>query len=167
MSSNWNKKCATAGTWIVSLLQEPSFHSKMQLSSFGKLINYVFVGGTCAIIDFGIFAFLIETLAVGWFFAGIASFIVATLVHYILSVQFVFQSGTRFNRQHEVALVFLVSAIGLAINQIVLYALIGFAGSNVLIAKLWAIAIVFFWNYSARLKFIFRSAPQDVNSEAL
>ena len=123
-----------------------------------RLIRYFFVGGAAAVVDFVLFAGQVKVSDVPWYYAGVVSFIAATLVNYLLSIRFVFQSGVRFSKNHEIALVFLVSAVGLAINQAVLFLLIAMAAVDPLAAKVGATGAVFFWNYAARLKFVFGKA---------
>ena len=120
-----------------------------------KLIRYFFVGGTAALVDFGVFVGLVKLAGLGWFWSALISFVLATAVNYVLSVRHVFESGVRFSRHHEVLLVFLVSGIGLAINQAVLFLLIDQNGLNVLIAKILATGVVFVWNFLARSRFVF------------
>jgi putative flippase GtrA len=123
-----------------------------------RLIRYFFVGGVAALVDFALFAALIKFFGVKWYSAGVVSFTFATLVNYVLSIRFVFESRARFTKQHEILLVFLASVIGLLVNQAVLYALVVIVGLQVLIAKVGATGAVFFWNYAARQSFIFRKA---------
>jgi putative flippase GtrA len=121
-----------------------------------SLIRYFFVGGASALVDFVLFAALIKVFGLAWYYAGVASFCFAIFVNYLLSIRFVFESGSRFAKEQEIALVFLVSGIGLAANQAVLYALIVLAVLNVLVSKVGATGVVFFWNFTARRTFIFR-----------
>lgn len=123
-----------------------------------KLIRYFFVGGAAAIVDIGLFLVLAKVVGWTWFFAAAASFVVATLVNYWLSVRHVFESGIRFRRHHELALVFLVSALGLVINQCMLFVMIEKLGGALLVSKLAATGVVFGWNYAARRHFVFDAA---------
>lgn len=120
-----------------------------------KVVRYFFVGGIAALVDFGSFVFLIEVFGLGWFWAALIGFVLATAVNYLLSVRHVFESGIRFSRRHEVALVFLVSALGLLLNQTMLYLLIDQQGLNVFLAKVLAMGVVFVWNFTARSRFVF------------
>jgi putative flippase GtrA len=122
------------------------------------LLRYFLVGAAAAAVDFGVFAEQITVAHVPWYYAAVISFMAATLVNYVLSVRFVFKSGARFNRHQELALVFLVSGIGLVLNQAVLFILIVTMGTEALVAKIGATGAVFFWNYAARQKFVFRKA---------
>ncbi len=83
------------------------------------------------------------------------SFVVATFVNYFLSVRHVFESGIRFGKQFEIGLVFVVSALGLAVNQTILWIAVAKFGVELLAAKLEATAVVFFWNYAIRRYYIF------------
>jgi putative flippase GtrA len=78
------------------------------------------------------------------------------IVNYLLSVRFVFRSGVRFSRHQEVALVFAVSLVGLAINQLVLYIGIEHALAEMMLSKIGATAIAFLWNFAARNNFVFK-----------
>ena len=119
--------------------------------------RYFAVGGAAAVVDFAVFGGLLYGFSVNWFWAALASFILATAVNYMLSIRHVFESGVRFNKGHEISLVFLVSGIGLVINQAVLYLAIGLLDFYPLAAKVVATGVVFFWNFFARSRFIFKS----------
>jgi putative flippase GtrA len=121
-----------------------------------KVVRYFFVGATAASVDFLIFAILVKGFELPWFPVAIFSFILATAVNYVLSIRHVFQSGARFARRTEIGLVFLVSGIGLILNQSVLWVLIEKIFMDVLLAKVLATATVFFWNYGIRHSFIFK-----------
>ena len=121
-----------------------------------KIVRYFFVGGTAASVDLALFTALTQWAGFHWFPVAVASFVIATLLNYFLSILFVFESGARFQKQHEVMLVFFVSAIGLAANQTILWALIEVIGMHRVLAKIVATGGVFFWNFTARHLFIFR-----------
>jgi putative flippase GtrA len=121
------------------------------------ILKYLIVGTIAAIIDFSVFGLLVYFADLTWYWAACVSFLLATLANYLLVISFVFDSGVRFKQSHEVTLVFLVSLIGLVVNQIILYAAIAYLSSNLLIAKLIATGGMFFWNYFSRSRFIFKS----------
>jgi putative flippase GtrA len=84
-----------------------------------------------------------------------ATFVLATLVNYWLSIRMVFVSGARFRRRWEIALVFAVSAIGLGLNQAILALAVERLGTGLFAAKILATGCVFFWNYFARRVLVF------------
>ena len=121
-----------------------------------RLVQYFGVGATAAAVDISLFWFFAVQLGYQYLIVGLFTFILATAVNYVLSVRYVFESGVRFARHHEVLLVFAVSAIGLAVNQLVLYVAVGLLRFDVLLSKLIATAAVFAWNYTVRSRFVFR-----------
>ena len=128
------------------------------LSNQSKLLaRYFVIGGAAAGVDFSVFALLYSGLGWHWFTSATIGFLLATAFNYALSVYFVFTSGVRFARRHEIALVFLVSSVGLMMNQLALW--IGFEKLqiDVYLAKVCATGSVFFWNFGARRYFIFRA----------
>ena len=121
------------------------------------VIRYFLVGGTAALVDFLGFALLNVLIGIHWFYAALLSFVLATIVNYLLSIRFVFSSGSRFGKRSEIGLVFLVSGLGLGFNQLIMWLLINGLALLPVMAKLVATGCVFFWNYSARRYWIFGS----------
>ncbi|MDA1330652.1 MAG: GtrA family protein [Chloroflexi bacterium] len=121
-----------------------------------KLIRYFCVGGAAAVVDITLFTALAQFAGFPWFPVAVFSFVVATLVNYFLSINYVFDSSVRFRKRHEVVLVFFASGIGLVANQVILWILIEVQGMHLVAAKIIATGGVFFWNYAARRLFIFR-----------
>jgi putative flippase GtrA len=120
-----------------------------------RFAKYFVTGAIAASVDFVLFASFVKLLGWPWYIAATISFVAATLVNYILSIKHVFTGGVRFQKRDEIALIFLVSAIGLAVNQAILFLLIR-AGVMVLVAKVGATGSVFLWNYTARHQFVFK-----------
>ena len=123
--------------------------------SLRGLTRYFFVGGAAACVDIGLFAVFAKILGLPYLKVATASFVLATLVNYWLSVRFVFVSGQRFRRRWEVAMVFAVSAAGLAFNALILWLAVEKAHFELMAAKLTATGVVFFWNYFARRVLVF------------
>ena len=119
--------------------------------------RYFLVGGTAACVDIGLFLLFAKGLGLPYLRVAAATFVIATLVNYVLSVRFVFRSGQRFRRRWEIALVYLVSGVGLALNQAILFLCVEMVHLGLLLSKLTATGTVFFWNYLARRFFVFGS----------
>ena len=120
-----------------------------------RLARYFGVGGVAAAVDLGLFMAFAGWLGLPYLRVAACSFVVATLVNYVLSVRFVFVSGQRYSRRWEIALVYVVSGIGLAINQAVLWLAVDFAHWGLLFGKVAATGTVFLWNYLSRRAFVF------------
>ncbi len=82
---------------------------------------------------------------------------VATLVNYLLSIKHVFESGIRFEKKMELFWVYVVSLVGMAIDLATLYICIDVTGVEMMASKLVATGVVFFWNYYARKRFVFKA----------
>jgi putative flippase GtrA len=117
--------------------------------------RYFVVGGVAAVVDIGLFMLFAQALGFPYLRVAPATFVIATLVNYWLSIRFVFVSGARFRRRWELALVFVVSAVGLLLNQAILALAVEELGAALLLAKLLATGMVFFWNYFARRVLVF------------
>ena len=123
-----------------------------------RIARYFVVGGVSAIVDISLFMLFAKGLGLPYLRVSAATFVVATLVNYWLSVRFVFVSGARFRRRWEVALVFAVSGVGLVLNLVILALAVERLGADLLVAKLLATGTVFFWNYFARRLLVFGAA---------
>jgi putative flippase GtrA len=120
-----------------------------------KIVKYFFVGGTAAAVDIVIFSIFAGYFGLPWIPVSIFTFILATFISYFLSIRFVFQSGARYEKKQEIFWIFVVSALGLLLNQTVMYFCIVLLNIHLIISKIIATGIVFFWNYFARSRIIF------------
>jgi putative flippase GtrA len=116
------------------------------------------VGGVAACVDIGLFMLFARYLGLPYQPVAAATFTIATLVNYVLSVRYVFVSGARFGRKSEIVLVYVVSAVGLGLNALMLWGAVELARVSLLVAKLLATGTVFFWNYFARRHLVFGAA---------
>lgn len=130
-----------------------------------KIILYLAVGGSAAMLEWGLF-YLFLTLVFAGFTLGTTeltmlatalAFSLSTLYHYFLGNIFVFDSGSKYNRGTELSLVFLVSIMGLLFNLLLMYAFVTLLSWQPMLSKVLASCIVVVWNYLSRKKWIFRS----------
>ncbi len=123
------------------------------------LIIYFIIGGVSAIIDLILFIFLVQLSTFNWFYAGIVAFCIATSINYFLSIRFAFESGIRFkNKSREFLVIFIVSTVGLIINQLSLYVCIELMSIILPLSKIIASASTFFWNFFLRKNYVFYKA---------
>jgi putative flippase GtrA len=136
-------------------------------NEYMKLLMYLMVGGSAALIEWGLFYLYFQGLtSLAWFslqtqavlVATTLAFLCSTLYHYVLCNIFVFDSGSRYKRGAELSLVLVVSAIGLGWNLLLMYFFTSptFFGLNPMMSKIMASAIVTVWNYLSRKKWIFK-----------
>jgi putative flippase GtrA len=117
--------------------------------------RYFVVGGLSACVDIGLFMLFAKWLGLPYLPVATATFVIATLANYFMSVRFVFVSGHRYGQKHEILLVFLVSGAGLALNALILWLCVELLGFDLLPAKLAATGTLFFWNFLARRLLVF------------
>ncbi len=118
------------------------------------LTRYLLVGGVAALTDWAIFWLFAVLCGYNYIVVAAMGFFVATLVNYLLSINFVFVAGR--HKQHvEIFLVYLVSAFGLLLNVGLLVAFISLLALHPMFAKVLATAVVFVWNFGARKLWVF------------
>ena len=134
-------------------------------SEFIKLVLYLFVGGTAALVEWALFYiflnYVLNSLDLGLtaltMTATSLAFCLSTLYHYFLGNVLVFDSGSRYERSKELSLVFLVSIMGLGFNLLLMYIFVTLLGWQPMLSKVLTSCIVVVWNYLSRKKWIFRS----------
>ena len=122
-----------------------------------RIVRYLAAAVVGATVDFTLFATLIYAADIHYLWAGVGSFLVSTLANYLVSVRLVFRSGAKFPRLLEIGVVYAVSATGLAWHQLILFVATEYGGLHVLVSKLVATGLVFFWNYLVRRNYVFAS----------
>ena len=114
---------------------------------------YFLVGGACALIDIALF-WPVWKLT-GFLYGAFAfSFVCSTAANYYLSVRHVFVR-TRRSREQAVLLVYIASAIAVAVNLAVFSGLVELLGIHPVLAKVASIGIGFGWNFGSRYFWIF------------
>lgn len=120
-----------------------------------KFIIYLFIGGTAALVEWGLFYLCNTIWGMNYLMAVISSFVFSTLYHYVLTTMFVFESGAKYKKTTEISLVLAVSSMGLLFNLVLMYLFVSQAGMDAMLSKMLASCIVVAWNYLARKKWIF------------
>lgn len=130
-----------------------------------KVLLYLFVGGTAALVEWALFYLLFNYVLSGMglgitvltMSATALAFSLSTLYHYFLGNILVFDSGSRYGRSKELSLVFAVSIMGLLFNLLLMYIFVSLLQWQPMVSKVLTSCIVVVWNYLSRKKWIFRS----------
>lgn len=130
-----------------------------------KVLLYLFVGGTAALVEWALFYLLFNYVLSGMglgitvltMAATALAFSLSTLYHYFLGNILVFDSGSRYGRSKELSLVFAVSIMGLLFNLLLMYIFVSLLQWQPMDSKVLTSCIVVVWNYLSRKKWIFRS----------
>ena len=131
--------------------------ARLRSTTRGQLLLSVAASMLSFGLDFGVLAFLTEVAGLHYLVSAAFSFALGTTMSYTLSVHFIFDIRRFASRTLEYGLFVLVGAVGLGLNEVLLWALTDKLGIYYLISKIIAAALVFFWNFGARKFLLFRS----------
>lgn len=121
---------------------------------FLQFIKFCVVGGTGVVVDFGITFLFKEKLKLNKYIANSLGFMAAASTNYLLNRWWTFRSHDPEVAQQYVQFVG-ISAIGLILNNIIIYLLNDKAHLNFYLSKLIAIGFVTLWNFFMNYYFTF------------
>ena len=127
-----------------------------------QFISYFFVGGVAAIVEWVMFFIFANVLEINYFVSTVIAFIFSTTANWILGRITTFKDNNTYKdkKAKEAFLVFIVSAIGLLFNLILMYLFVtvmGFDSSlGKTLSKIAATGIVFIWNFLIRKLVIYK-----------
>lgn len=131
----------------------------------GQFLRSVVVGGIASLVDISLFSMGVNLLGINHIAANTFSFVFGLLVNYYLSREWVFNQKIH-NARKDFMLFALIGVIGLILSNFLLFIFVDFRILYLLLAtpnsrivkpaaKVIVVAIVFFWNFFARKKFVF------------
>ncbi|MBQ6844878.1 MAG: GtrA family protein [Agathobacter sp.] len=117
--------------------------------------KFAVVGITSLMVDYGVLVFLTENTVLGldYFQASAFSYTISIFVNYILSMKYVFHGREDMSRMKEASIFFVLSLIGLFLNQMVMWFAVECLGIYYAAAKLLSTLMVTNYNYISRKKF--------------
>ena len=116
---------------------------------------YCIGGGFAFIIDVGGLYIFTEYFKIWYLFSATLSFILAAIFNYCFQRFITFKSADK-NIGRQFIFFVIIAAIGLLINNTLLYLLVELAGVWYIFAKALAAAVVLIWNFIANKKFTFK-----------
>lgn len=124
-----------------------------------EILRFVIAGGAGFAVEIGALILLKEKLGMDTLIATPIAFTLSVIVNYLICVFWVFRGAREQNRKNQIAF-FLTSAVGLALNEVlmllfrviwgeekVLFTVFSFAVSLYVLNKVLATCIVMIWNY--------------------
>ena len=134
-----------------------------------QIARFGVVGGFCFLIDFGITTGMTNYLGVHYSISKFLGFVVSAIVNYILSIKFVFTHKKEMDKKREFMVFIILSAVGLVINEIVMFICIdGIYGNSVALKEfiseaqivslstVMATGVVMVYNFISRKLFLER-----------
>lgn len=126
---------------------------------FAQFGFYLVAGGLAFFVDIGAFMAM-RAIELPLYLASIASFVLATIANYFLSYLLAFKRG-RFARGAEIARLFAVAGVGLALNTGFVWLFLRSELFGEVVAKIAAVPLVLAWNFLGRRIFVFRPDLPD------
>lgn len=119
-----------------------------------QIIRFIISGGLTALLELGMIILMVEQLLIHYLWANAISFIVANLFNYVLSRFWVFSASDK--KVHvELLSFFIVTGVGLLINQFIIYMMVDFASVDYRFAKICAILATVVWNFFGKKRIVF------------
>ncbi len=127
----------------------------------GKLMEQVLKFGVVGFlafgIDYGVLMLLSQVFGVDPVISAAISFCVSLVFNYLASMRFVFSHRDDMSRSREFVTFLILSAIGLGINELIMWggvSLIGNSALAVTAVKVFATAVVMVWNFVSRKRWL-------------
>jgi putative flippase GtrA len=117
---------------------------------FWQFARFLGVGVVSFAVDYGLFFVLFHLLGVQYVVASTISFSLSLVLNYFLSLKFVFQAQPGRNVAKEFAIYIGLNAVALGLNQAILFMTVDWLGTNPLVGKLIATAVVLVYNFISR-----------------
>ena len=128
-------------------------------SLMGQFLRYLVTGGLAFVVDFGLYALCLYVFEWHYLLANLVGLVAGLVINYIMSVAWVF-SGCKRVLENKKAMEFgifaVVGFIGVGINELIMYLMVGGFAVNEMLSKMAAAVIVLMWNFGARKLVLFR-----------
>ena len=134
-------------------------------NTFFELCRAIIVGGVAFLVDMLLLIILKELGNASTLLSATLSFVIGTLVNYLLSTYWAYNSTNIDNGAVRLLMFTAIAAVGLFLNNLIIlffdkHVTIGGALGKLIpayvVGKVVATALVFFWNFTARKLLIYR-----------
>lgn len=122
-----------------------------------QLLKFGVVGVVAFAIDYGVLMLLSQALGMDPILSAAISFTLSIVFNYVASMRYVFTHRADISRRREFVIFVILSAIGLAVNELCMWggtALLGKGALEVTFTKLFSTAVVMIWNFFSRKRWL-------------
>ncbi len=126
----------------------------MNKQLFIQIFRFVIVGGLAFIIDYITLIFFKEIIGLSLLSSAAIAFITSVIFNYIMSIKWVFDVDEEKSAKKNFIIFIVLSIIGLAITELIMYIGSDKLSINYLIVKIFATAIVMVFNFITRKIFL-------------
>lgn len=128
------------------------------MSALGRLLaqfaKFGVVGVVATLIDFGVLIALTEWMGVDPVLSAAVSFVVSVAFNYVASMRFVFTRREDLSRAREMAIFLVLSLVGLAINEALMWLGVNVFMLGYVFVKVLATVVVMLWNFLSRKRWL-------------
>ncbi len=128
------------------------------LRQFGR---FAIVGSIAFLIDFVILLTFTEVFKVDYLLSATIGFTTSIVFCYFASMKYVFRHKDGLSRRREFVVFVVLSAIGLLLNDGLMYLGVTYAGVDYRLMKLLATMAVTLYNFNTRRKFLDAGAAEE------
>lgn len=126
----------------------------MNRGVFLQFAKFGVVGIFSLLVDYGLMIVLVEIMQMDYFGACAFSYTTSVIVNYMLSMRFVFHGREDLSKTKEATIFFLLSLLGLLLNQMIMWFAVDMLGIYYTLAKLLSTGMVTGYNFISRKKFL-------------
>ena len=119
-----------------------------------QFMKFGVVGFLAFCIDYGLFLLMCQVFGIHYLVASTTSFTLSTIFNYVCSMRYVFKGRADQSKAQQFAIFFVLSVIGLGVNQLVLWLCVDVLSVPAWFGKLVATAIVMVFNFVTRKMFL-------------
>ena len=130
-----------------------NFKFNMFLQEYYK---YIIAGIFVTVVDFSVLIFLTEYCNFYHMYSAAMAFVMASILHYYLSVSFVFKNRIFHKKGFEFLIFFIIGLLGLIFFLVFFYLFTDVIGVYYIFSKIFASGISFTFNFLARKILLFR-----------
>ena len=133
------------------LLLEMNGAGTMPISRGREIFRFVISGGVCFLVEYGTLILMKEGFGIHYLIASGIGFMLSVVLNYLMCVRWVFPNTQ--GKGNKAKMLFLVtSLIGLALNQLFMWAFVDGLGIYYLLAKVITTILIMVWNYITKRK---------------
>ncbi len=133
----------------------------------GQFMRFAVVGLIAFAIDYGFMVIFTELFGIEYLISATVSFTLSVIFSYFASMRYVFEHRESLTRRREFIIFVILSFIGLAINDVLMFVGTSLLGITYLITKLVSAVMVTWWNFFSRKRFLDAGAREIAEDEQL
>jgi len=141
--------------FLQAATQHPFVTKRPMLRQF---IKFGIVGVINTVLDYMLFATFFYLLDIHYLWANAMSFSIAVTNSYVLNRRWTFRSDNP-RWQKEAIKFLIINIIGLGISELILFIFVEHFQVHQLLAKVGAIVVVLFWNFTGTRLWAFKPVP--------